>query len=57
MLAAALSLLWFAEPRERLTVWQWYAVSALVIGLGAMTKAQFVVFLPAFCLLGARPPA
>ncbi len=43
--------LWFAEPRERLQAWQWYAVSALVIGLGSLTKAQFVVFLPAFCLL------
>ena len=51
VLAAALGLLWFAEPRERLPAWQWYAVSALVIGLGATTKAQFVVFLPAFCLL------
>ena len=51
VLAAAFGLLWFAEPRERLPAWQWYAVSALVIGLGATTKAQFVVFLPAFCLL------
>ncbi len=51
VLAAALGLLWFAEPRERLPAWQWYAVSALVIGLGAATKAQFVVFLPAFWLL------
>ena len=51
MLAAALGLLWFAEPRERLPAWQWYAVSALVIGLGSLTKAQFVVFLPAFLLL------
>ena len=51
VLAAALGLLWFAEPRERLPAWQWYAVSALVIGLGSLTKAQFVVFLPAFLLL------
>jgi hypothetical protein len=51
VLAAALGLLWFAEPREHLPAWQWYAVSALVIGLGAMTKAQFVVFLPAFVVL------
>ena len=51
VLAAALGVLWFAEPRERLPAWQWYAVSAAVIGLGAMTKAQFVVFLPAFLLL------
>ena len=51
ILAAALGLTWFAEPRERMTAWQWYAVSALVIGLGSLTKAQFVVFLPAFCLL------
>jgi hypothetical protein len=51
VLAAALGLLWFAEPREGLPAWQWYAVSALVIGLGSMTKAQFVVFLPAFLLL------
>ena len=50
-LAASLGLLWFAEPRERLPTWQWYAVSALVIGLGSLTKAQFVVFLPAFLLL------
>ena len=28
VLAAALGLLWFAEPRERLPAWQWYAVSA-----------------------------
>ena len=51
VLAAALGLLWFAEPRERLPAWQWYAASALVIGLGSLTKAQFVVFLPAFLLL------
>ena len=51
VLAAALGLLWFAEPRERLPAWQWYAVSAAVIGIGSMTKAQFVVFLPAFLLL------
>ena len=51
VLAASLGLLWFAEPRERLPTWQWYAVSALVIGLGSLTKAQFVVFLPAFLLL------
>ena len=51
VLAAAFGVLWFAEPRERLPAWQWYAVSAAVIGLGAMTKAQFVVFLPAFLLL------
>jgi hypothetical protein len=51
VLAAALGVLWFAEPRERLPAWEWYAVSAAVIGLGAMTKAQFVVFLPAFLLL------
>ena len=51
VLAAAIGLLWFAEPHERLPAWQWYAVSAAVIGLGSMTKAQFVVFLPAFLLL------
>jgi hypothetical protein len=51
VLAAAVGLLWFAEPRERLPAWQWYAVSGLVVGLGSLTKAQFVVFLPAFCLL------
>ncbi|HEU0304998.1 MAG TPA: hypothetical protein VFR32_10515 [Gaiellaceae bacterium] len=51
VLAAALGLLWFAEPRDHLPAWGWYAVSALVIGLGSLTKAQFVVFLPAFCLL------
>jgi hypothetical protein len=51
VLAAALGLLWFAEPRERLPAWQWYSVSALVIGLGSLTKAQYVVFLPAFVLL------
>ena len=51
VLAAALGLLWFAEPREELPAWLWYATSAAVIGLGSMTKAQFVVFLPAFLLL------
>jgi hypothetical protein len=51
ILAAAFGLLWFAEPHERLKAWQWYVVSPFVIGLGALTKAQFVVFLPAFCLL------
>jgi len=51
ILAAALGLLWFAEPHERMPAWQWYTVSALVVGLGSLTKAQFVVFLPAFCLL------
>jgi hypothetical protein len=51
VLAAALGLVWLAEPRERLPAWQWYAVSAAVIGLGSLTKAQFVVFLPAFLLL------
>lgn len=51
VLAAATGLWWFAEPRERLPAWLWYAVSAAVIGLGSMTKAQFVVFLPAFLLL------
>jgi hypothetical protein len=51
VLAAAVGLLWFAEPRKHIPAWQWYGVSALVIGLGSLTKAQFVVFLPAFCLL------
>lgn len=51
VLAAAIGLLWFAEPRERLPAWRWYAVSALVIAVGCLTKAQFVVFLPAFVLL------
>jgi len=51
VLAAALGLLWFSEPRERLPAWLWYAASAAVIVLGSMTKAQFVVFLPAFLLL------
>jgi hypothetical protein len=51
VLAAAVGLLWFAEPRKRLPAWEWYTVSGLVVGLGSLTKAQFVVFLPAFCLL------
>jgi hypothetical protein len=51
ILAAALGLLWFAEPHARLPAWAWYAVSVAVIGLGSLTKAQFLIFVPAFLLL------
>lgn len=51
VLAAALGLLWFAEPRMHLPAPAWYAISVLVVGLGSLTKAQFVVFIPAFLLL------
>ena len=51
VLAAALGLLWFAEPREQLPAVVWYAISVLVIALGSLTKAQYVVFMPAYVLL------
>jgi hypothetical protein len=51
ILGAAAGLAWFAAPRDELPWWAWYGGSALVVGLGAVTKAQYVVFLPAFCLL------
>jgi hypothetical protein len=51
VLAAAVGLWWFAEPRERVSPPVWYAVSVSVVGLGSLTKAQFLVFVPAFLLL------
>jgi hypothetical protein len=51
ILAAALGLLWFAEPRARRSPAAWYGVSAAVLVLGSMTKAQFLFFVPAFVLL------
>jgi hypothetical protein len=51
VLGAALGFLWFAEPRERMPAWAWYAISVGVIALGSMTKAQFLIFVPAFVLL------
>ena len=51
ILAAALGLLWFAEPRRETSPLVWYPVSAAVIVAGSLTKAQFLVFLPAFLLL------
>ena len=52
VLAPRSASVWFAEPRERVPAWAWYAISALVVAvLGSLTKAQFVVFLPAFVLL------
>jgi hypothetical protein len=51
IVAAALGLLWFAEPRVRTRPALWYAVSAALILLGALTKAQYLVFLPAYLLL------
>lgn len=60
VLAAALGLLWFAERREQLPPAAWYGTSAAVVALGSLTKAQFLVFLPALLLLVAdaqRGPA
>jgi len=51
ILAAGLGLLWFAEPRARTSPAVWYSASAALIVLGALTKAQYLVFLPAFLLL------
>jgi hypothetical protein len=51
ILAAALGFLWFAEPRGNTRPAVWCAVSAIVVVLGALTKAQFLVFLPAYLLL------
>jgi hypothetical protein len=51
IVAAALGLLWFAAPRRDTSPAVWYAVSAGLIVLGALTKAQFLVFLPAYLLL------
>jgi hypothetical protein len=52
-LAAALALVWFADPRAGLPAWLWYATSAAVLGLGAATKAQFLIFAPAVVLVVA----
>ncbi len=51
ILGAALALWWFASPRRELPAWAWYGVSVLVVAVGAATKAQFVVYLPALVLL------
>ena len=51
ILGAALALWWFASPRRELPAWAWYAISVLVVAVGAATKAQFVVYLPALVLL------
>ena len=51
ILAAAIGFWWFSRPRERFSAPGWYAISLLVIVAGSLTKAQFVVFLPAFALL------
>jgi hypothetical protein len=51
VLAAGLGFFWFAEPHERLPASVWYTVTVLVIVLGSVTKAQFLVFVPAFILL------
>lgn len=53
ILAAALGLLWLADPREQVRPAAWYAASVAVIALGSLTKAQFLIFLPAFLLLVA----
>jgi hypothetical protein len=51
VLAAAAGLLWFAEPRDHVSAPVWYTVSLLVVVLGSLTKAQFLIFVPAFLLL------
>ena len=51
LLAAALGLVWFADPRRRVGPWVWYGTSAAVLLLGAATKAQFLVYAPAFLLI------
>jgi hypothetical protein len=50
-LAAGLGLLWFARARERIRPVLWYAVSALVVVLGSLTKATFLVYVPVFLLV------
>lgn len=50
-LAAGAALLWFSEPRERVPPAGWYAISALVIAFGALSKSTFLVFGPALFLL------
>jgi hypothetical protein len=49
--AAALGFAWFAAPRAGLPGWAWYTTSVLVVAIGSATKAQFVLFLPAYVLL------
>ncbi len=51
ILAAAACLVWLAEPRRELEPALWYAATASLLVLGSLTKAQFLVFAPAFCLL------
>jgi hypothetical protein len=51
ILGAALALSWFAAPWKQLPPWAWYALSTAVVTVGALTKAQFVVYLPALVLL------
>src|SRR5262245_1039572 len=51
LLAAALALVWFADPHRGLRPWLWYATSAGVLALGAATKAQFLIFAPALLLV------
>ena len=50
-LSAGVALLWFADPRERIHPVAWYAISALVIAFGALSKSTFLVFGPALVLL------
>lgn len=51
ILGVSLALGWFAKPRRELPAWAWYGISALVVAVGSVTKAQFVIFLPALVLL------
>lgn len=53
VLAAAGCFLWFAERRDAVTGWRWYAVSVALLAAGSLTKAQFLIFLPALVLLVA----
>ena len=53
ILAAAICFLWFAEQRRSVPEAGWYVISVGVVTLGSLTKAQFLVFVPAFLLLTA----
>ncbi|OFZ82142.1 MAG: hypothetical protein A2583_07450 [Bdellovibrionales bacterium RIFOXYD1_FULL_53_11] len=53
LLAGAAGLYWFSRPHFRMSRAGYFVFSFVILFLGFSTKAQFVVFVPAFLILAA----